>query len=366
MLARYLPNGKLDGRFGSGGRLAVAPRSPIKVAVRPDGKIVVTGFDIPLARYLADGRPDDGFGAQGIVDVEGLNGYALALQSDGKTVVAGIAVEGVHLGETVVVRVLPDGRLDPEFGVEGVVGHAYQFGIPTGVAVLPDGGAAISGYVNQGSAYRTAGWLAALVTPDGQWKGLRGPPGFCGDLYTYWVQADSIAVQEDGKLLVGGFGCDGGVVGRFTPALELDAGPPLTLAVESTDGRLAVGAVRPGLAHLTGVVRVSDDAHVWVSVQRVNPRRPCVVRATLALQPGTSLGRTRRTQPGTYVTTQVGGGVRTPFDAAVSLEKLKRGETYTLLIQAYDDRTRGDYALVRFTRTNVSLRVAPGSVRCRA
>ena len=151
-------------------------------------------------------------------------------------------------------------------------------------AVLPNGGAAISGYVNQGSAYRNAGWLAALATPDGQWKELPRPPAPCSyqDPYTIWMQADSVAVQEDGKLLVGGFGCShGAVVGRFTPTLELDAGPPLTLAVESTDRRFARGTVRRGIAHLTGAVEASDDARVTVSVQRVNFKRPCIARATL-------------------------------------------------------------------------------------
>ena len=366
LLARYLPNGRPDTSFGSGGRRSVAPGAPIRVAVQPDGKIVVTGRDPPLARYLPDGRPDDSFGTQGIVDVERLNGYALALQPDGKIIVVGIdGGSPAHGGETVVVRVLPDGRLDPEFGIEGIVGHAYQYGIPTGVAVLPNGGAVISGYINQGSAYRNAAWLAALMTPDGQWKDLPRPPEFCDDPYTVWVQADSVAVQQDGKLLVGGFGCSqGAVLGRFTPALELDAGPPLTLAVESADRRFARGTVRRGVAHLTGAVEASDDARVTVSVQRVNPKRPCITRATLALRPGTSLGTTRRTRPGTFVISEVQGRVRTPFDAALSLDTLKRGESYILSIYVADDRSRYDVARVRFTLANTALRVAPDLLRC--
>ena len=369
MLARYLPNGRPDTSFGSGGRRAVAPRAPIKVAVQPDGKIVVTGFDVPLARYLADGRPDDGFGANGVVDIEGLNGYALALQPDGKIVVVGIVVGGspAHAGETVVMRVLPDGRLDPEFGVEGIVGHSYAptYGIPTSVAVLPDGGAAITGYTNLGSAYRNAGWLSAVVTPDGQWKELRAGVEPCGDLATDWSEADSIARQEDGKLLVGGFGsCEGALVGRFTPALELDAGPPLTLAVEPTDRGFAHGSVRRGVAHLTGAVVTSDDARVTVSVERVNPVRPCIDRATVTLRAGTRLGTTRRARPGPYVTSRVRGRAQMQFDAALSLDRLKRGESYTLRIYVADDRSRSDAASVRFTLANAALRVDPGLVRC--
>ena len=163
---------------------------------------------------------------------------------------------------------------------------------------------------------------------------MRGPVHGVGE-------AASIAVQEDGKLLVGGFGSCGTVVARFTPALELDAGPPLTLAVESTDRRFARGTVRRGVAHLTGAVEASDDARVTVSVQRVNPRRPCIARATLALRPGTRLGTTRRTRPGAVVTSQVQGRARTPFDAALSLDKLKRGESYILSIYVADGCERG-------------------------
>jgi hypothetical protein len=265
--------------------------------------------------------------------------------------------------------VLPDGRLDPEFGVKGIVGHSYiaTHGVPTSAAVLPDGGAVITGYTNLGSAYRNAGWMAALVTPDGQWKELRGAPEPCADLATDWAQADSIAVQQDGKLLVGGFGCaQGAVLGRFTPALELDAGLPLTLAVESTDRRFARGSVRRGIAHLTGALEASDDARVTVSVQRVNPARPCIARATLALRPGTNLGTMRRTRPGSLVTTHVHGRARTPFDAVLSLDKLKRGESYTLRIQVADDRSRHDGASIRFTLANAALGVYHGLVRCPA
>ena len=223
LLARYLPNGRPDTSFGRGGRRSVAPGAPIRVAVQPDGKIVVTGRDVALARYLPDGRPDDSFGTQGVVDVEGLNGYALALQPDGKIIVVGI-----------------DGGRRP-------------------VEDLPR------------------------------------PPGSCDDLYNSWVQADLIAVQQDGKLLVGGFGCEGAVGGRFTPALELDRPaargrvdrPPVRAWNRQARRRAPDGS-------RGGEQRRSSHRQRGTGQPQASLHCPCHP----GTPPGTSLGTTRRTRPG--------------------------------------------------------------------
>ena len=304
------------------------------------------------------------------VDIEGLHGYALALQPDGKIVVVGIVNREKSQLTTPARRLSFEccwtDSSTPSSGSRASLGTPTHplTGFPSDVAALPGGGAAISGYTNLGSAYRQAGWLTALVTPDGQWKALPGGPRSYADLYTEWGRPPRSPFRRTAS-------CSSEASVPAEPSSpgsrrrsELDAGPPLTLAVESTDRQFARGTVRRGVAHLTGAVEASDDARVTVSVQRVNPKRPCIARATLALRPGTSLGTTRRTRPGTLVTSQVQGRARTLFDAAFSLDKLKRGESYTLNIWVSDDRSRYDVARVRFTRANTALRIDPDLLRC--
>src|SRR5690349_22257745 len=76
---RYLPDGSLDGSFGSGGLVAADIGSfedPRAIALQRDGKIVVAGeTDCETARCLAamrpnaDGSPDGSFGSGGRVAV---------------------------------------------------------------------------------------------------------------------------------------------------------------------------------------------------------------------------------------------------------------------------------------------------------
>ena len=71
LLDRFLANGKVDTRFGNGGRTRIASRQPVAVLVQPGGKIVVAGNDTSLTRYRSDGSPDNSFGSNSIVRIEG-------------------------------------------------------------------------------------------------------------------------------------------------------------------------------------------------------------------------------------------------------------------------------------------------------
>jgi uncharacterized delta-60 repeat protein len=98
-LARYHPDGTLDASFGTGGKVQTDfpafSEAARAVAVAPDGKIVAAGEGdgFALARYNPDGNLDGSFGTAGLVvtDLGSAGGLALALalQSDGKIVAAG-------------------------------------------------------------------------------------------------------------------------------------------------------------------------------------------------------------------------------------------------------------------------------------
>ena len=74
-VARYMPDGSLDGSFGNEGltTISIEGREYAKsVAIQPDGKIVVGGAwelnratDFILARFLPNGVPDTSFNGDG-------------------------------------------------------------------------------------------------------------------------------------------------------------------------------------------------------------------------------------------------------------------------------------------------------------
>ncbi len=107
------------------GDVALGTSSAHAVAVQPDGRIVVGGATqsgastaFAVLRYLPDGRPDEAFGSGGLTvtdfDQSTNDGVgALSLLPDGRILAAGAA------GETAAVaRYRPDGELDPTFGPE--------------------------------------------------------------------------------------------------------------------------------------------------------------------------------------------------------------------------------------------------------
>jgi uncharacterized delta-60 repeat protein len=130
----------LDPSFGSGGRTHVA--NPIgagtfwaedaaDVAVQPDGKILVAadghGEDQvywAVLRFLPDGRLDPGFGVGGVAvltQTDPGETRGIALQPDGRILVtgAGYCLEKCFAA----ARLTPDGQLDPSFGDGGIVRH---------------------------------------------------------------------------------------------------------------------------------------------------------------------------------------------------------------------------------------------------
>ncbi len=218
VLARLHADGRLDTDFGDGGVVLteIAGRSIDsfqRVAVQPDGKIVVAGFayefgagarTVPvLARYLPDGSADPGFGTNGVL-VETTPGIvrALALMPDGRIVVAGSNVVTGHptdFRDIMVRRYLPDGAPDPSFSLDGLatVDVAGKTNEARALVLLPDGGVIAAGR-SPGENDTAIVQLTAGGEPDPAFgtAGRRELPGL-------WV-GEGLARQADGKLLLVG------------------------------------------------------------------------------------------------------------------------------------------------------------------
>ncbi|HYL98764.1 MAG TPA: hypothetical protein VEZ90_07395, partial [Blastocatellia bacterium] len=132
----------LDPSFGSGGTVqtsfgvSVMPETAI---LQPDGKIVVVaGFDntdiateaFGLVRYLPDGQLDSNFGNRGSAVAAVTNflnlPHSVALQPDGRILVAGETVSSSgSTDEFFVARFDANGVLDPSFGSGGLATASF-------------------------------------------------------------------------------------------------------------------------------------------------------------------------------------------------------------------------------------------------
>jgi len=234
-LVRYNANGTIDLPFGAGGRIngMVGSESYLKtILVQSDGKILVAGNnpgDILLDRFNADGSLDNSFDSDGMVvtsigsGVDACN--QAVVQGDGKIIVAGYTTNGSYK-DAVLVRYTSSGVLDPTFNTSGklVAATGIKDDEFTSVALQTDGKILAAGYSNNGASqdivvarYTTAGVLdssfgnAGLVTT---------PIGSYNDV------GQTMAVQSDGKILVGGWSFNGdyndGIIVRYNSDGLLD------------------------------------------------------------------------------------------------------------------------------------------------
>lgn len=303
-LARYATDGTLDSSFGTGGFILtdVGPQTDeaVSVLIQPDGKIVLaghansgTGLDLALVRYLATGVLDPSFGVDGKV-ITTLNGTdeiasSAALQPDGNIVVVGYtsAASGYDI---LLARYTGTGAIDTTFGSSGrvvtPVGSSYD--TATGVVLQPDGkilvgGGALTlnvGYDTTAIRYTSTG---ALDTTFGAGGNVVVPLSPGGDM------ANSIAFQQDGKVILAGYATINGniefAVTRLTATGSLDS-------TFGTNGTVFT-PVGPGSDYGRGVAIQPDGKIVLVGTAEVPPSyQPdiAVVRYTTGGTLDTSFG----------------------------------------------------------------------------
>src|SRR5262249_7843170 len=230
-LARYNSDGTLDASLGAGGIVTTAFDFPghfdgvFTVLRQPDGKFVAVGSTVSnlfasfaLARFNANGTLDASFGTGGIVTTGfGVSAEATSavVQADGKIVAAGYA--NLDGGQSfALARYNSNGTLDTTFGTGGKVGTAFVSGSASytqafSVAVQPDGRIVAAGYTEIGAClfnglelpcfdfalarYNSNGTLDASFGTSGRVTTDFGGPN---------DQAEAVAVQPDGKIVVAG------------------------------------------------------------------------------------------------------------------------------------------------------------------
>ena len=248
-LARYNPDGSLDGTFGTGGRVLTDFNSnndeARSVALQSDGKIVVGGYsfqsnrDFAAARYTSTGTLDTAFSTDGKVTHNfGANDDAndVVIQTVGgseRILLAGQA--GTSFG---LVRFTSAGALDTGFGTisQGTRTGSTAFNFSTledgatAVAIQSDNQIVVAGFTtnNNGTASNTADdhkdfavrRMSAVGDPDNTF-------GTSANVTTNIItgsddQINDIAIDSNGKIIAAGYSDDKWIVARYNTGGTLD------------------------------------------------------------------------------------------------------------------------------------------------
>lgn len=268
--------GELDQTFGSNGSVTGASGAGLRMVVQPDGKILGSGGaagTFVVNRFLPDGSLDSSFGSGGYATKSFCNpcgsasgATGMELQPDGKVVVAGAS----NTGGIGLARFLPDGSVDTTFGYQGVTGPGFtsvtsypvcssSHGV-SDLALQPDGKIVVVGRCgNQ--------WIVARFLADGSpdasfgaayFNPFTGVPGVVvedfGFGFAYSESAGSVAVQDDGKIVVGGTADNHFALVRYLPDGTRDSS-------FGTNGRVTT-AVDPNFSSQINSIALQSDGSI--------------------------------------------------------------------------------------------------------
>jgi uncharacterized delta-60 repeat protein len=217
-IVRCNANGSLDATFGTNG--AVISNFPnakmyaMAAALQSDGKIVVACFqvigfsaDIAVVRYTSSGVLDTTFDTDGLVSLN----YSMMdrptdiiIQPDQKIVVGCEYVDGNSNGNFLLVRFNTNGTLDPSFDNDGIVDSAFPNNSGClGIAIQADGKIVAVGHGSNDPQYSAV--AVARYTTNGSLDTTFNHNGLLvHSIGLRSSQAESVLIQPDGKIVVGG------------------------------------------------------------------------------------------------------------------------------------------------------------------
>jgi uncharacterized delta-60 repeat protein len=242
VVARFTSNGTLDTSFGTGGATLIdfgvgaGWNNAYALSIQPDGKIVVAGeagdpskYVFAVARLNTDGSLDAGFGTGGGVTtaIGSFTDYARALviQGDGKIVVVGTSQNTTSGPDFAVVRYNANGTLDATFGTSGVVTTPIAAGTygdnAQAVALQQDGRIVVGGHIYNGSDHDFA--LVRYNTNGSLDTGF----GTGGKVITvvqdyYDDEINALHIRSDGKIMAAGYSKDDFALVRYNADGSVD------------------------------------------------------------------------------------------------------------------------------------------------
>lgn len=212
-------NAALDPTFGQGGFKSVHQKpfeAIAAIALQSDLKMVAVGFtesstnsNIAVLRYLPDGSLDAEFGNQGVVLQQIYSrknvGQAVAIQPDGKILVAGYFLSDQlqsYREDLFLLRLNPNGALDSTFSEDGILTRDFtQNERAMAVQVNPSGNIflAANSFKNTNSAIKVFGFL-----PDGSPNPAFGDAGIANVTVSgsTWNHCYDMVMRPNGNLVL--------------------------------------------------------------------------------------------------------------------------------------------------------------------
>jgi uncharacterized delta-60 repeat protein len=215
-VARLGPDGAPDPSFSGDGMATTAfpnvtrARASV-IAIAGDGTIVVGGTAesgvSAIAVYEPDGSLRAGFYDEGLVTISSFTGgvTGAAIDTQGRYVFAGRSGR--------LFRLRGDGNLDPTFAEDGL---SDSVGPANAMALGADDRMFVAGRVGPGRWIYYQDATVASVLPDGSRDATFGTRGTVQrDWGDRAEQLDAIALQPDGRIVVGGYSDERGVIARL-------------------------------------------------------------------------------------------------------------------------------------------------------
>jgi len=278
-VARYNTDGSLDTGFDTDGKVTIelnlADDRAYAVAIQADGKIVVTGYsqngtdhELAVVRYNSNGSMDNSFDTDGMVTTavgSASAGQSIAIQGDGKIVVGGYGT--VANNDFLVVRYNSNGTLDTGFDADGIVTTPIGSGADYGAAVgiQADGKIVLAGYTYTTTRYQFAlarysstGALDAGFDTDGK---VTTSISASDSDYVY-----AMALQLDGKIVVGGLSENGWDTGVFALA-RYNSNGTLDTGFDG-DGKLTTSF--GGLRETVKAIAIQSDGKIVAAGEQYN------------------------------------------------------------------------------------------------
>lgn len=218
-VVQYLPDGRLDHDFDIDGKRTVnfgaGQEIAYAAALLPDGRAVVAGFagdagfeDFAVTRLTPEGQPDVSFAGTGKASYDfnfGMDyAYAVMLQPDGKIVLAGYTSPDGFESDFALLRLLPNGQPDPDFGVDGRVVQSFSAvsDLIFDAKLQADGKIVVAGQVYNDDF--SSDFIVARYRSDGQLDTDFADNGVARLDLGNDDLARGIALQSDGKIVVAG------------------------------------------------------------------------------------------------------------------------------------------------------------------
>jgi len=208
------------------------------VATQQDGKILVGGyssngsnFDFTVIRFNQDGSLDNTFGTNGIVvtpvGTGDEYGLCIAIQADGKILLAGYSGNSGN-EDIALVRYNVNGTLDTSFDSDGKVLTPIGAGTDAAwsLTIQQDGKILLGGWSNDGSQDNFA--LVRYNTDGSLDANFDGDGKVVTPVGSGGSSGRGVAVQSDGKIVLAGIASNGGnadfAVVRYNNNGSLDTG----------------------------------------------------------------------------------------------------------------------------------------------